>query len=290
MIDYFWHRPKKDNIKLSMVILVKNEEDIIKENILFHSKMGVDSFVVMDNNSTDSTRDILKELQKEVELTIIDEKGDYQQSKFMTKLAKIAKRKYKPDWIINSDADEFWVPKNNQNLKEVLSKQKASILLVPRNNMVLYQGLTNWKHNIYRVANPVCRMDNFKNPYFLGKIGNKTIIKPKGYFKTNSGNHSVEHLFFWRKKEIKEIVIFHFPVREFKHFENNIKNRHQLLKRGMKMGKQYKKWTKLYEQGKLKKSYNDMFLTQTELEILEKCFIIKKDQTLLNLFEKFNLI
>ena len=39
MLDYFFHTPKK-NIKLSMVILVKNEEDIIEKNIKFHSKMG----------------------------------------------------------------------------------------------------------------------------------------------------------------------------------------------------------------------------------------------------------
>ena len=60
MLDYIFHTPKK-NIKLSMVILVKNEEDIIEKNIKFHSKMGIDNFVIMDNNSDDNTRDILKE-------------------------------------------------------------------------------------------------------------------------------------------------------------------------------------------------------------------------------------
>jgi len=277
------------NIKISMVILVKNEEDIIKENILFHSKMGVDSFVVMDNNSTDNTKNILQELQKEIKLTIIDETGPYQQSKFMTKIAKIAKKKYKPDWIINSDADEFWMPQKHSSLKEALKNIKGSVLSIPRTNMALYKGLNNWKDNIYRVANPICRMEGFKNRYFLGKIGNKTIINPTGYIKTNSGNHSAEHLFFWQKKEFKDIVIFHFPVRSFEHFEANIKNRYKLLKMGMKMGAQYKKWTKHYEKGVLKESYEDMFLEKSELDVLEKCFVIKKDDRLLNLFKKFNI-
>ena len=78
---------------LTMIILVKNEEDIIEKNIRFHAKKGVDNFVIMDNNSTDSTREILEELKKEFELTIIEEKGIYSQSKWMTKLAHIAKKK-----------------------------------------------------------------------------------------------------------------------------------------------------------------------------------------------------
>jgi hypothetical protein len=46
-------------MKIIMTILVKDEIDIIERNIKVHSKLGVDAFVVMDNNSTDGTREKL---------------------------------------------------------------------------------------------------------------------------------------------------------------------------------------------------------------------------------------
>ena len=38
-------------MKLTMTLLIKNEVDIISDNIKVHSKLGVDSFIVMDNGS-----------------------------------------------------------------------------------------------------------------------------------------------------------------------------------------------------------------------------------------------
>ncbi|NPA88536.1 MAG: glycosyltransferase family 2 protein, partial [Epsilonproteobacteria bacterium] len=232
MIDYFFH--KVDKPKITMVILVKNEEDIIEKNIRFHSKLGVDNFVVMDNNSEDSTRDILKELSKEIEITIIDEKGPYAQSKFMTRLNKIAKKKYNPDWIINNDADEFWIPKNGKNLKEVLNF-KGGVLQVPRSNMILYEGINSWMESEYRVANQILSREDYENTNIvLGKIGRKVIVNPHGYIKTNSGNHSAEHIAFWKKQEFRDIHIYHYPIRSYEQFEKTIANRAKLLKIGAK--------------------------------------------------------
>jgi len=283
MLDYFFHTPKK-NIKLSMVILVKNEEDIIEKNIKFHSKMGIDSFVIMDNNSDDNTRDILKELQKEYELTIISEKGDYKQSKFMTKLAKIAKQKYKPDWIINNDADEFWIPTNNKTLKQNLSF-KGGVLWVQRSNMILYETLKKWENSRYRVVNQILQREGDIN-LFLTKIGRKTIINPYGYFKTNSGNHSAEHIAFWNKKEIDNIHIYHYPIRSFEQFKKNIENRVKLLKRGAKMGNHYKRWATIYEKGELEKEfYNNLIISENNLKCLDEMNIIKKDDLMYKHFK-----
>ena len=63
MIDYFFHRFDKENFRLVMTILVKDEADIIEANIRTHAKLGVDAFAVMDNNSSDGTREILEKLK-----------------------------------------------------------------------------------------------------------------------------------------------------------------------------------------------------------------------------------
>ena len=58
-----WIFPKKDT-KLIMTLLVRDEQDIIRENIEFHLSQGVSFFIVTDNLSTDGTAAILKEYEE----------------------------------------------------------------------------------------------------------------------------------------------------------------------------------------------------------------------------------
>lgn len=37
-------------VKLFMTLLVKNEEGMLEENLQFHKAMGVDGFIITDNN------------------------------------------------------------------------------------------------------------------------------------------------------------------------------------------------------------------------------------------------
>ena len=97
-------------MKLTITLLIKNEVDIIADNIKVHSKLGVDSFVVMDNGSTDGTREVLDQLQKDYDLIIIDRPVlDYQQSNWKTEMAKVARSEQGADWVITNDADCFSV-------------------------------------------------------------------------------------------------------------------------------------------------------------------------------------
>ncbi|MRJ06627.1 MAG: glycosyltransferase family 2 protein [Epsilonproteobacteria bacterium] len=289
MFSYFFHKIG-EKPKITMVILVKNEEDIIGENIQFHFHLGVDNFVIMDNNSDDKTKEIINSLKKRIPITLIEEKAPYAQSKFMTQLNKIAQRKYNPDWIINSDADEFWVPQQGSSLKEVLNF-KGGVLKVPRSNMILYQGLNRWKESEYRVANQIFYRENLEGGnIILGTIGRKVIVNPHGYIKTNSGNHSAEHIAFWRKREFSKIHIYHYPIRSYQQFERSIINRVKLLKIGAKMGSHYKKWAKLYEEGKLKEEFEKMVFDGDKIQCLEEVNILKKDTTPKSLFKQFGLL
>ena len=280
---------------LTMTILVKNEIDIIEKNIRFHAKKGVESFVVMDNNSTDGTREKLEELKKEFEITIIDEKGTYNQAKWMTKLTHIARKKYNPTWLIPNDADEFWISQNN--LKDSLPK-KGAVLTVDRFNFLLYEGLTSWDKSEYRVENPVfyrknTQLGSEKISIILTKISPKVIIKPKGLLWIRGGNHKALHLFNIRDyfkhydkiKRFNKIRVFHFPIRSFEQFKKNIENRKKLLQKGAKMGPHYKRWVKLLNEGKLEEEfYNNLVFKKDEMKVLEKYGIITKEKALDVLF------
>ena len=272
----------------TMTILVKNEADIIEKNIRFHASKGVDNFVVMDNDSTDGTREILEELKKEYEITIIDEKGIYSQAKWMTKLTYIAKKKYNPTWLIPNDADEFWWCEGN--LKENLNSKKY-VLTVDRFNFLLQEN-KEWYKSEYRVENPIFYRKNTqlnveKISIILTKISPKVIIKPKGLLWIRGGNHKALNIFDFRDyfkhydkiKRYEKIKVFHFPIRSFEQFKKNIENRKKLLEAGAKMGPHYKRWVKLLNEGKLEEEFHKNLVFKDEnIKILEKYGIVVKQK------------
>jgi hypothetical protein len=282
-----------------MTILVKDEADIIEANIKTHAKLGVDAFVVMDNNSSDGTREILEKLAREYEITFIDEKGEYNQAKWMLSLAKIAKRKYNANWVISNDADEFWLPRNNKNLKENLDFE-GSVLTVERYNMILdesAQKKQDFFASEYYVKNPIFYKNIKKSSQTdisipLIKIGPKTIVNPKGLLYLRGGNHKALHLKNMRDyfkpgydkiNRYENIEVFHYPIRSYEQFEKNIKNRKRLLESGGKvsMGAHYRRWVKLYTQNKLKEEFEkNILFNAKQIEVLEHFHILQKDSSI----------
>jgi len=212
MFDYFTHQVDENNVKLVMTILVKNEVDVIESNIKTHANLGVDAFVIMDNSSNDGTREKLDELSKQFDMIIVDESGKMIQKKFMTKLAFLAKKKYNPDWIINNDADEFWIPNKGTNLKEIVNF-KGGILQVPRSNMLppvkSLDDTSIWKKSMSEVRNQVNYRSSFDNEasILLGQASRKVMTNPHGLIKINTGNHSAEHIEVWNKFETNKLHI-----------------------------------------------------------------------------------
>ncbi|NPA11419.1 MAG: glycosyltransferase family 2 protein [Epsilonproteobacteria bacterium] len=284
---------------LTMTILVKNEADIIEKNIRYHVGKGVDSFVVMDNDSTDGTRDILEKLKKEFEITIIDEKGTYNQAKWMTKLTHIARKKYNPTWLIPNDADEFWW--SEDTLKNTLKEAKKAILTVDRFNFLLYEGLKNWWESEIRVENPIfyrkdTQLSSENISIILTKISPKVIIKPLGLIWIRGGNHKALHIFnpidyfkhYDKIKRFKKIRVFHYPIRSFEQFKKNIQNRRILLKKGAKMGPHYRRWVKLLNEGRLEEEfYNNLVFKQNEIEVLKKYGVIVNEKAM-NVLQHIN--
>jgi hypothetical protein len=98
-------------MKIVMTLLVRNEDDILEENLLYHKEMGVDFFIVTNHRSTDGTTEILEHYKNKGWLEVITETSEtYNQGVWVTGMARRACTEYSADWVINNDADEFWVP------------------------------------------------------------------------------------------------------------------------------------------------------------------------------------
>ena len=118
-------------MKLVMTLLVRNEEDILSENILYHLDQGVDHFLITDNLSIDKTKDIINDYVKKGLATYIYESEDnYNQALWVSKMAQSA-YETNADWVIHSDADEFWFAPDNLTIKNLLVDIFGQIFYLP---------------------------------------------------------------------------------------------------------------------------------------------------------------
>jgi glycosyltransferase involved in cell wall biosynthesis len=107
-----------------MTLLVRNEEDILDAHLSFHLNAGVDVVLVIDNGSDDGTPEILERYARDGRVAVTREEGEYSQMEWVTGLARRAATDFGADWVINSDADEFYWPRGG-TLKDVLSAVPA---------------------------------------------------------------------------------------------------------------------------------------------------------------------
>ena len=240
-------------MKLIMTLLVRDEEDILKENLDYHLSQGVDFIIATDNRSVDSTKKILKKYEDNSLLHYIYEDSDtHDQGKWVTKMSKLAYSEYGADWVINNDADEFWWPINHDNLKEAISSvhEEINIIECIRNNFVCIDKNFD--------GNPFYYNMYYRERESLNSSGDK--LPPKQAHRginnitVGAGNHKVSG--FDNPKILYDLLeIFHFPVRTKEQFLKKISVGGAALERNDNLNKSVgNTWRSLY--AKLQKNGN----------------------------------
>ena len=213
-------------MKLIMTLLVKNECDIIRQNIEFHLSSGVDHIIAIDNGSRDGTRDILADYERRGIVTVIDEpRQNYAQSEWVTAAALRARDEFGADWILNNDADEFWLAPSGDLKQEILSATTGKLICERRN--MLYacddENIWNWLDKArYRVAEPVSftkPRDIFENslpaPYLSLMLPPKMLLIAHGLESVSQGNHDGSYESSMNTLD-SPIKIYHYPIRSKK--------------------------------------------------------------------------
>lgn len=97
-------------MRLIAISVVKNEADVV-EAFVRHTGSFADHHLILDNGSTDGTREMLTALIGEgLPLTVVDDPtpGHWQKERTTRLMHRVASE-LEPDWILPIDADEFLV-------------------------------------------------------------------------------------------------------------------------------------------------------------------------------------
>jgi hypothetical protein len=254
-------------MKLAMTLLVKNEIDIIKDHIEYHLPK-VDMLIVMDNCSNDGTFEYLESVKDDKLILLTQAAQNYNQSMWVTRMVNFAIR-LKADWVINADADEFFVG----DLKTVISKlaNEGYNQIYPKGSMfyITDSKLNSFKNMIYR------------DPLTVKYSHDKVIHNVQGFVKVTPGNHWVEFLPIVKKSVIHtdEIRIFHYHVRSWQQFKNRYVNEFSEIKYP-NMGHVWQQRYNIYKEkgdAGLKEVFENEYV-MTEKKILERH--LEKDLTL----------
>ena len=112
--------PKDGIQEIALITMVKNEEDIIFENLAWHYAIGFRKFIILDNNSTDNTLRLIENFKQMTQGTatvyiIKDPIVAHIQNRKMSAAYQFVSNIWHDEvkWIFPVDADEFWVPKKD---------------------------------------------------------------------------------------------------------------------------------------------------------------------------------
>jgi glycosyl transferase family 2 len=111
-------------VKLVQTLVVRDEADVVDAQLAYHLNAGVDFVLATDHASQDGTTEILEWYEREGYLHLFRVEGDVRESEWRTRMARLAATEYGADWVINTDADEFWLPRAG-TLKDVFAAAPA---------------------------------------------------------------------------------------------------------------------------------------------------------------------
>jgi len=247
---------------LVLTLLCRDEADILESMLRFHLAQGVDRIIATDNGSVDGSLEILQRFERRGQLTLLQEaEQTHDQAVWVTRMARMAAA-MGADWVINSDADEFWWPQQG-NLNSTLAQLPESVegLLVERTNFLP-------PPRDGQDQRPFYQRQTLRERVSCNSLGAplppKLIHRAHPGVEITDGNHGAKRN-GTSIAGIKSsaIEILHVPIRSYPQLERKIRQGTEALQRNKRVGAGIgDSWRKIYanhlRQGTLPAYYDSL--------------------------------
>ena len=240
-------------MRLVMTLLVRNEEDILADQLRLHYALGVDAVIVTDNNSTDATPEILRALAHDHELHIWHEPANtYEQSAWVTRMARQA-AELGADWVINADADEFHWPEAG-TLKDVFTAvpERYGVLEMPVSHFVpTSDGPGAWHERLRLRERHSAKASGGASVRNVAHRAHPDVV-------VHGGNHRISGAPLEALPGWWPVTVLHFPIRSYEQYEHKIAGGGEKYTGGRSIwvpGEKETGMSRIYREGRLWESY-----------------------------------
>lgn len=222
-------------MKLVMTLMVRDEVDIIDAMLRHHFDQGIDHIIATDNASIDGTSEILEAYANEGLLTLHrDPRHEKQQADVVTKMAREAATEHQATWVLNADADEFWVAEDREmTLREALEDIPVSfkafeVPVIDMTGAPAYVG-SGISRLIYRDRRPIERMNALGHH---AHASNNVVFVADPKVEVAQGNHAVSIKSQGRPAPGRGIEVLHLPWRSWRQLSRKVQNAGLAYERG----------------------------------------------------------
>ncbi len=207
-------------MKLVMTLLARDEADVIEAWLAFHLNAGADFVIATDNRSEDGTTEVLERYAREGHVHLLREAGeDLRQNEWVTRMARLAATDFGADWVVNSDADEFWWPRG-ASLSEVLAAVPARYGTVGGFLRTFGPPAEGGDGTFAeRMTVRFSALAPINDPASLFKPIRKIVHRAHPEIQVTRGNHALVDSPFAPLRGWYPIEVFHFPLRSHEQAE-----------------------------------------------------------------------
>jgi hypothetical protein len=210
-----------DSGRMTLVItlVVRDEAEILEANLEYHFAQGVDLAIVTDHGSRDATPAILRAYEERGLARVLRVEGvQHHQSRRVTRMARLAAIEYDADWVINTDADEFWWPAAG-TLADAFAAipERYGQVVAPRNNFVpprVYEDGPFYEQLVVRERASENLIGEPLEPKVAHRGHPEILVAP--------GNHAVGGPTLEPTPGSGLVEVLHFPMRTFGQFERKV--------------------------------------------------------------------
>ena len=254
-------------MKLVLTLLARDEADVVESWLAFHLNAGADFVIATDNRSEDGTTDVLERYAREGHVHLIREPGDdLRQDEWVTRMARLAATEFAADWVINSDADEFWWPRG-ASLSEMLAAvpERYGTVSGFLRTFVPRPGDGDFAE---RMTVRFSALAPINDPASLYKPIRKVLHRAHPEIRLTRGNHAVVGSPFAPLRGWFPIEVFHFPIRTFAQFEHKTELQRNAFERHVDRPPTgyHARMFDAMKEGRMPEHYESLVVSDDELE------------------------